>query len=99
MPETIIKSPHPGFQERFVRSNVDVAFGGGVLNPQPETSHILTPFGFKPLSDVKQGDVVIGLNNTVQRITHVDTYDEEKDCIRVILDDGSSAESALDNPA
>lgn len=26
----IIK-PHPGFQERFVRSNVDVVFGGGVL--------------------------------------------------------------------
>lgn len=24
-------TPHPGFQERFVRSNVDVVFGGGIL--------------------------------------------------------------------
>lgn len=32
MPENIkIISPHEGFQEHFVRSNVDVVFGGGVL--------------------------------------------------------------------
>lgn len=30
--EIKIIKPHPGFQERFVRSNVDVVFGGGVLS-------------------------------------------------------------------
>lgn len=30
--EQIIIKPHAGFQEKFVRSNVDVVFGGGVLN-------------------------------------------------------------------
>lgn len=29
--ETKTIRPHPGFQERFVRSNVDVVFGGGIL--------------------------------------------------------------------
>lgn len=32
MAEVKIIKPHQGFQEKFVRSNVDVAFGGGVLN-------------------------------------------------------------------
>lgn len=30
--EQIIIKPHAGFQEKFVRSNVDVCFGGGCLN-------------------------------------------------------------------
>lgn len=30
--ETKIIKPHAGFQEKFVRSNVDVCFGGGCLN-------------------------------------------------------------------
>lgn len=30
--EQIIIKPHAGFQEKFVRSNIDVVFGGGVLN-------------------------------------------------------------------
>lgn len=32
MSETKIIRPHQGFQEKFVRSNVDVCIGGGVLN-------------------------------------------------------------------
>lgn len=83
-------------QEKFVRSNVDVTFAGGVLNPQPATSKILTPSGYKPLSDIRQGNIVMGLNNTFQRITHVSPCGEQ-DCIRIILEDGSSAESALDH--
>lgn len=30
--EQVIIKPHAGFQEKFVRSNVDVCFGGGCLN-------------------------------------------------------------------
>lgn len=30
--EQVIIKPHAGFQEKFVRSNVDVVFGGGCLN-------------------------------------------------------------------
>ena len=91
-----IKRAHPGFQERFIRSNVDVTFGGGVLSPQPLTSSVLTPTGFVKLSDLKAGDEVVGLANSVQTITHYD-LEGEKDCIRITLEDGSSAESALDH--
>lgn len=96
MPATKTKTPHPGFQEKFVRSNVDVAFGGGVLGPQCLTSHVLAPNGWIPFSDIKAGDVVCGLNGTVQNVTHV-TPHGIKECIRIILDDGSSAESSLDH--
>lgn len=57
----IIK-PHKGFQEKFVRSNVDVVFGGGVLSAgkdQPLYSKILTPSGWKRMGDIKIGDYVM----------------------------------------
>ena len=31
MDNTVIYKPHKGFQEKFVRTNVDVCFGGGNL--------------------------------------------------------------------
>ena len=37
----IIITPNPGFQEKFVRSNVDVVFGGGVLNAGKSFAAIL----------------------------------------------------------
>ena len=83
-------------QTRMVRSNVDVCFSGGVLNPQPLTSSILTPGGFVKISELKAGDEVCGLGDTTQTITHYD-LEGEKDCIRLTLADGSSAESALDH--
>lgn len=94
MPETKIIRAHPGFQERFIRSNVDVAFGGGVLNPQPLESQVLTPFGWKKISNLHEGDEVCGLGGSIQRVTHY-TPCGQQDCIRLILDDGSCAESAL----
>lgn len=91
-----IISPQEGFQQRFTRSSCDVVFGGGVLNPQPLTSSILTPSGFRKIADIKVGDEILGLENTVQHITHCDN-EGEKDCIRIELEDGSTAESALDH--
>ena len=91
-----IISPQEGFQQRFTRSSCDVVFGGGVLNPQPLTSSILTPSGFKIIADIKAGDEIVGIEKGRQYITHCD-IEGEKDCIRIELEDGSSAESALDH--
>lgn len=88
--------PQEGMQEKMVRSNVDVCFAGGVLNPQPLTSKILTPSGFKLISEIKAGDEVCGIDNEKQYITHCD-LEGKKECIRIVLEDGSSAESALDH--
>lgn len=57
----IIK-PHKGFQEKFVRSNIDVVIGGGVLacgKDQPLDSLILTPNGWKRMGDISIGDVIM----------------------------------------
>lgn len=96
MPETLIVKPQPGMQHSLVRSNCDVTFAGGVLNPQRTTSKILTPQGYKPFSDIKEGDIVLGLHGTFQTVTHADNVGE-KDCVRIILEDGSAAESSLDH--
>lgn len=85
-----------GFQQRFTRSSCDVVFGGGVLNPQPLTSSVLTPNGFVKIADLNVGDEVCGLENTVQTITHCDR-EGLKNCVRIELEDGSSAECALDH--
>jgi hypothetical protein len=61
MSETKIIRAHHGFQELFVRTNVDVAFGGGVLaagKAQPLYADICTPFGFRKLGDLKVGDKI-----------------------------------------
>ena len=50
-----------GFQEEFVRSNVDVAFGGGVLGGgkgHPLHERILTPNGWVACGDLKVGQSV-----------------------------------------
>lgn len=95
-PGVLVYGPQEGFQERFTRSNVDVAFGGGVLNPQPVSSVILTPHGYERIGDIRPGDIVLGIGNELQRVLHADNVGE-KECIRIILDDGSSAESSLDH--
>lgn len=83
-------------QEKFVRSNVDVAFAGGTLSPQDPESLILTPHGFVKFKDIKVGDEICGIENCTQTVTHIDPCGE-KDFIRITLEDGSSARSAMDH--
>lgn len=61
MAETTIIRAHPGFQREFVRSNVDVVFGGGVLaagKDMPLDMPVLTPSGWVKNGDLKVGDFV-----------------------------------------
>ena len=58
----IIIEPQEGFQTSFVKSNVDVVFGGGVLaagKMQPLNAKILTPFGWQTMGDMKIGSMVV----------------------------------------
>lgn len=53
--------PHPGFQTRFVQSNVDFLVGGsamGVGKQQSISSLVLTPDGWKRMGDIHVGDLV-----------------------------------------
>jgi len=86
--------PQPGGQERFVRSNVDVCFFGGVLNPQPGDELISTPDGFMCIQDLFIGDIICDANGTTQKINYI--IDKGTlECVEFTLDDGRTVRSAL----
>ena len=89
--ETKIIKPQEGFQEKFVRSNIDFVVGGGVLNcgkAQPLYSCILTPHGWVKLGDLKDGDVICNTEGGVQYVEKV--FERGVlECKEVIFDDGS----------
>lgn len=56
-----IFKPQAGFQEEFVKTNVNVVFGGGILNAgkmAPLDSNVLTPKGWVKMGDIKVGDII-----------------------------------------
>ena len=92
--KTIIIKPQEGFQERFVSSNVDVCFAGGVLNPQPLDSKIATPYGFIYMRDVKAGDIICDVHGGTQTVNFV--LDKGlQPCVEFTLSDGRKVQSAL----
>lgn len=91
--------PHPGFQERFVRSNVDVVFGGGILGggkEQPLDAKILTPGGWSTMGDMYVGAKVMTPWNGVTTVVGV--YPQgEKDVYRIKFFDGRVCEAGLEH--
>lgn len=94
--QTKIIQPQAGFQERFVRSNVDVVIGGGVLNSQPIDCLIATPNGFVRMGDINAGDIICNPKGGLQKVNYV--IDKGyKECVEFILDDGRIIESDLEH--
>lgn len=61
METTRIIKPQEGFQEQFVRSNVDFVVGGGSMGggkENPLYTPVLTPNGWVAMGDLKVGDMV-----------------------------------------
>lgn len=96
MSETKRIAPHEGFQEKFVRSNVDVVIGGGVLNPQPIDSLVATPNGFIRIGDLKSGDIICDTKGGTQKVNFV--LDKGVlPCVEFTLSDGRAVCSALNH--
>lgn len=92
--EIRIIRPQEGFQENFVRSNIDVVIGGGVLNPQPMDALISTPDGFRKMGDIKVGDIIhnpMGGNQVVNFVIDKGL----QDVVEFTLQDGRKVQSAL----
>ena len=80
MSERIIISPHQGFQERFVRANVDVCFGGSSLGSGKTYGEVLAIaeatldpnwrglFLRNNLDDIKAGGSIIDLYLAVNQM-------------------------------
>ena len=94
MAETKIIKPQAGFQERFVRSNIDFVVGGGVLNPQPWDSKVATPYGFVNICDLKAGDEICDTKGGVQRVNYIIDKGVQ-DSVEFTLRDGRKVRSAL----
>ena len=96
MEESKIKyiKPQAGFQEQFVRSNVDVVIGGGVLNPQPIDSLVSTPNGFVRIGDLKVGDTISDTKGGTQQVKLIINKGIQ-DCVEFTLQDGRKVQSAL----
>ena len=91
---TKIIRPQAGFQEKFVRSNVDFVVGGGVLNPQPIDSLVATPNGFVRIGDLKAGDIICDTKGGTQKVNFV--LDKGVlPCVEFTLSDGRVVRSAL----
>lgn len=92
--QTKIIRPQAGFQEKFVRTNVDFSVSGGVLNcgkAQPYNSLICTPNGFVRMGDLKIGDVISDTNGGIQKVE--DIFERGVlECCKVSFDDGSIVE-------
>lgn len=94
MAETKIIRAQKGFQEKFVRSNIDFVLGGGVLNPQPYDSMVATPNGFVKISELKAGDEILDTNGGTQYVNYI--IDKgEIDCVEFTFRDGRKVQSAL----
>ena len=86
--------PQAGFQEKFVRTNVDVCISGGVLNPQPMDSLVATPEGFVRIGDLKAGDIICDTKGGTQTVNFV--LDKGlQPCVEFTLSDGRKVQSAL----
>ena len=91
--------PQEGFQEEFVRSNIDVVFGGGVLGSgklNPIDTKVLTPKGWVQIGDLKEGDYVNTPFGKPSRVLNIFEH-KNKDIYRVTTSDGRSAECGLEH--
>ena len=88
--------PQAGFQEKFVRTNVDFCVGGGVLNSMPLDALVATPKGYVKMKNINAGDVIYNPKGGTQIVNYV--LDKgEQECVEFILEDGKRVESDLDH--
>lgn len=96
---TKVVSYQEGFQEKFVRSSVDVVFGGGVLNcgkAQPLYSLVSTPQGFKAIGELKIGDVINDTQSGTQTVLNI--YDRgERDVVRLYFDNEAHVDCCVEH--
>ena len=91
--------PQKGFQEKFIKSSVDVCFGGGAAGcgkGHPYEAEIVTPFGIRHIGDLKVGDIVSGTDGGSQSIIGI--YElGDRDIYEIQFIDGSKVEVTIDH--
>lgn len=99
MQATKVIRPHAGFQEKFVRSNVDVVIGGGQLGGgklNPLYTRVLTPQGWIRMGDLRVGDLVCTPFGSPSKVLQIFEH-KNKDIYRVTTSDGRQADCGLEH--
>lgn len=97
--KTKIISPYEGFQEKFVRSNVDFVIGGGAVSAgkeHPLYTRVLTPNGWKRIGDLKEGDYVCTPFGEPSKVMQIFEH-KNRDIYEVETSDGRKARCGLEH--
>lgn len=96
--QRVIK-PYSGFQESFVRSNLDFVVGGGAMSGGkmcPLDTLVLTPNGWRENGSLRVGDFVCTPFGLPSRILAVFDH-KDKDIYEVKTEDGRKCECGLEH--
>lgn len=96
--QRIIK-PYSGFQESFVRSNLDFVVGGGAMSGGkmcPLDTPVLTPNGWRENGSLRIGDYVSTPFGMPSRILGIFDH-KNKDIYEVVTEDGRRCECGLEH--
>lgn len=96
--QRIIK-PYTGFQESFVRSNLDFVVGGGAMSGGkmcPLDTPVLTPHGWRENGSLQIGDYVSTPFGMPSRILGIFDH-KNKDIYEVVTEDGRRCECGLEH--
>lgn len=99
MAETRIIRPHEGFQEQFVRSNVDFVVGGGSMGggkENPIYTPILTPNGWVKMGELSIGDFVNTPFGSPSRVLEIYEH-KNKDIYEVETFDGRKSHCGIEH--
>lgn len=94
-----IISPYEGFQEKFVRSNVDFVIGGGAVSAgkeHPLYTRVLTPGGWKRIGDLKEGDSICTPFGKPAKVMQIFEH-KNRDIYELETTDGRKARCGLEH--
>lgn len=97
--KTTILRPFEGFQDKFVRSNLDLVIGGGALSGgkmNPLYTKVLTPNGWVRMGDLNVGDLVCTPFGKPCAILKIFEH-KDKDIYEVETEDGRKSRCGLEH--
>ena len=95
---TIIR-PFDGFQDKFVRSNLDLVIGGGAMSGgkmNPLYTKVLTPNGWVRMGNLRVGDLVCTPFSDPAKVLHIYEH-KNKDIYEVETIDGRKSRCGLEH--
>lgn len=88
-----------GGQEDMLSSQADIVIGGGCRGgskPLIESTRVVTPFGYKPIGELKTNDIIIGRDGGHQKVLY-NIHKGKLPCYKLTFIDGAEVISSYDH--